>query len=134
MIRIIGKSPLPTNNYDHSTAKIKSAKPYVNKRVFGIYNVALSETVQSMEVSIAEACGVNPISCFQVKSRDAGSAAFRVCINDDITEKFINSTMLWASGIIIKPWTFKPKENVAPTVTTAPRDTDNLEINDITNH
>jgi len=81
----------------------------MRKRVLAIYNVDLTETVTTMEASIATACGQTPISCFQVKSRDENSNAFRVCINDEITEKFVNSTKLWASGIVIKPWTFKPK-------------------------
>ena len=108
-VKIIGKSPTLSDNSSPSAAKIKSAKPYVKKRVLAIYNVDLTETVTTMEASIATACGQTPISCFQVKSRDENSNAFRLCINDEITEKFVNSTKLWASGIVIKPWTFKPK-------------------------
>jgi hypothetical protein len=116
---IIGKTPVINDNSDLSVVRVKSAKPYVKKRVFGIYNVDPSVTETSLAASITASCGLNPISCFQVKSRDENSSAFRVCINDDITDKFLTSTKLWASGIVINPWTFKPKGPAAPTAAAA---------------
>ena len=81
-----------------------------------------------MEASITAVCGLKPITCFQVKSRDDDSSAFRVCINDAITEQFINSLKLWSSGIVIKPWTFKPKETVAQAATAAAVVIDNAAV------
>ena len=87
--------------------------------MLGVYNVGLDETAASLEASITAVCGLKSISCFQVKSRDDEYSAFRVCINEAITEQFINSLKLWSSGIVIKPWTFKPKETAAHAATAA---------------
>ena len=76
-----------------------------------MYNVHLTETVQSIENTIPAKFGVKPLSCFQVKSRDEESSAVRVCIND-ISSDFINP-LQWLNGIKIKSWKFKPKNTAA---------------------
>lgn len=128
-VRVIGKAPATVDNTDHTKGNIKSAKPYVKKKVFAIYNVDTAESVSSIENFIETSCGAKPITCFQVKSRDdEKSSAFRVCIDDSISDKFLDPS-LWANGIIIKQWTFKPKETAnAPGVSdkaTVPVDTEN---------
>jgi hypothetical protein len=80
----------------------------LKKAVFGVYNVEQSESVNSVSEFIEQSCGVKPVSCFQVKTRDNDSLAFRVCIDSQIADKFLNPE-IWASGIVIKPWRFKPK-------------------------
>ena len=105
--RIIGRATRP-NNSDPAKPGIRSAKPYVKKLVFGLYNVEANETVKSIEDFITDICGAQPITCFPVKSRDTESTAFRVCIDAKVSDKFLDADM-WVSGIIIRPWKFKPK-------------------------
>ena len=124
--RIIGQS----NNLDNPNM-LKSAKPYVKKAIFGIYNVQVGETVQSATNFVSHICGAQPINCFLVNTNNANSAnasdenietndhpiAFRVCIDDKYSAKLLDP-MTWHNGIVIKPWKFKPK----PKAPVAPRD------------
>jgi DNA-directed RNA polymerase subunit M/transcription elongation factor TFIIS len=110
-VRGIGEAPPVDNTADQTKSNnVKSARPYIKKKVFAIYNVDTDESVSSIENFIETSCGVKPVTCFQVKSRDEQSSAFRVCIDCSISEKFLDPS-LWANRIIIKPWTFKPKES-----------------------
>ena len=102
--KIIGRAK-QTNSGDHT---FQSAKPYVKKIVFGFYNVESSETVDTLNEFIVNLCGIPSISCFPSKSRDTESISFRVCIDASSGNKFLDLNM-WASGIVIRPWTFKPK-------------------------
>ena len=91
-----------------------------------MYNVHLTETVQSIENTIPAKFGVKPLSCFQVKSRDEESSAFRVCINDDISSDFINP-LQWLNGIKIKSWKFKPKNTAAQTAAAAVANVESID-------
>ena len=109
--RIIGQS----NNTDNPNM-LKSAKPYVKKAVFGVYNVQVGETVQSATNFVADICGAQPINCFLVNTNNANNAnaldvnnvnndhpiAFRVCIDDKYSVKLLDP-MTWHNGIVIKP-------------------------------
>lgn len=53
--RIIGRS----NVFNSQQSTLRSAKPYVKKEVFGIYNVDPSATVDSVEQFVMDVCGVN---------------------------------------------------------------------------
>lgn len=118
--RIIGRS-----NDTDDPIRLKAAKPYVKKAVFGIYNVSVDETVESATNFVSKICGAQPINCFLVNTNNARDAtrdtvkhplAFRVCIDDQYSAKLLNP-MTWANGIVIKPWKFKskpraPQENI----------------------
>jgi hypothetical protein len=107
-LKIIGKANPAMDNVQNER-KLKSAKPYVKKAIFAVYNVDSSESVASISEFIEQSCGVKPVSCFPVKSRDTESLAFRVCIDENIRDKFLDPE-LWPNGIVIRPWSFKPKE------------------------
>jgi len=83
---VIGRAS-PSNN---NASKLKSAKPYVKKLVYGVYNVEHSESVSSIQDFIEQSCGVQAITCFQIKSRSTESIAFRVCIDASVNEQFLN--------------------------------------------
>jgi hypothetical protein len=102
--RIIGRAAKSAD----SAHNVQSAKPYVNKVVFGIYNVNNDESVESLSDFIKNTCDLKPVSCFKVKSNNAESAAFRVCIDSKTRDKFLDPDN-WADGIVIRPWKFKPK-------------------------
>ena len=116
--RIIGRASKPSIS-DQAKPSLQSAKPYIKKLVFGVYNVGLNESVSSLEEFITDICGAQPITCFAVKSRDTESIAFRVCINAKVSERFLDADM-WESGIIIRPWQFKPKTTANETTPTEP--------------
>ena len=103
-LRVIGRAAQTNDN----ATKLKSAKPYVKKQIYGVYNVESSESVSSIESFVEESCGCKLISCFQIKSRDTNSVVFRVCIDALMSENFLNED-IWANGVVIRPWTFKPK-------------------------
>ena len=123
--RVVGKACRVTDSEQSILKKVKSARPYVKKLVFGVYNVERSETVATLEESIEQICGAKPITCFQIKSSREDSTAFRVCIDDSAKDKFLDEEM-WSNGIVIRPWRFKPKDVVArtagPTVVSGPTD------------
>ena len=97
--------------------KLKSAKPYVKKAIYGIYNVDDDESVDSLTAFVTDICGVEPINCFLVtkKASDEDTSrapnSFRICIDAQCSEKFLDS-MAWPNGIVVKPWKFKPKPKV----------------------
>jgi hypothetical protein len=108
--RIIGKANNVTN-----TNTLKSAKPYVKKAIYGLYNISSDETVESVSSFVSEIIGVNPISCFLVNNKNAvnesntnESIAFRVCIDAQYNAKF-SDPLAWYNGIVVKPWKFKAK-------------------------
>jgi len=43
---------------------------------------------------------------------DDNPKAFRVCIDDKYTQHFVNQNA-WMNGIVVKPWKFKPKDDLA---------------------
>ena len=67
------------------------------------------ETVATLEEFVEEVCGEKPLSCFKVTSSVSSSSTYRVCIDSTLRDKFLNPE-LWYSGIVIRPWKFKPKD------------------------
>lgn len=112
-------------NVVNSQNKLKSARPYVKKAIFAVYNVCAEENVESVSQFIAELCGANPLSVFKIgalESREINDdkpKAFRVCIDNQFSSKFLNP-QAWASGIVVKKWTFKSKKQEANNVNTNP--------------
>ena len=100
--KVIGRSKnIPqTDSTSKRTHVLKSAKPYVRKAVYGVYNVECSETEASIENFIDYECGVKPISCFKINLKDSESIAFRVCIDASVADAFLNPD-IWESGIVI---------------------------------
>ena len=105
--RIIGRARI-----GNVSSSAQAAKPYVNKRVYAIYNVSNNESVQSLSEFIEKACGVKPLSCFKIKSNDTDSSSFRVCINASVCEQFLDPN-IWDDGIVIRIWKFKAKSAAA---------------------
>lgn len=104
--RIIGRGE--TNQLQ---TKLKSAKPYMKKAVYGLYNVCSDETVDTVSDSISQITGGKPITCFQIQKKSntrSDSISFRVCIDDEFSKKFLDASA-WPNGIVIRPWRFKPK-------------------------
>lgn len=108
--RIVGRA-----NTTNSQTVLKSAKPYVKKLVYGVYNIDSEETVESVAQFVTDICGVKPITCFRVgqskpvdDSNLGKSLAFRICINAEYNDKFLNPDV-WYNGIVIRKWRFKPK-------------------------
>ena len=66
--------------------------------------------------SFVQSLGIRVITCFDAKTRLSDTRAFRVCINKEDTETFLN-TKNWPKDIIIREWSFKgknlPKNNRA---------------------
>lgn len=118
--RVIGRSNIP-----NTQSALKSAKPYVKKQVYGVYNIDPSETVESVEQFVTNICGSKPITCFQSGqgSQVDGNVsrmktrAFRICINAQYADKFLNPD-LWDNGIVIRKWRFKPKVSPADNANT----------------
>ena len=108
--RIIGKC----NNVDPNNV-LRSAKPYVKKKIFAVHNVDPTETVESLSRFVTNICGAAPISCFLVANRTTDAdhtdkpLTFRVCIDDQYCAKF-RDQYLWHNGIDIRDWKFKPKQ------------------------
>jgi hypothetical protein len=99
--------------------QIKSARPYVKKAVYAVYNVSNEETVESISEFVEELCGSKPISCFKLNSpqstdstlsdtNNEKSLSFRICIDHQFASRFLDGQN-WYNGITIKPWKFKPK-------------------------
>ena len=109
--RIIGRS----NNVE-SQLKLKSAKPYIKKSIYGLYNVSSDETIESVSKFVHELCGASPISCFLINNKNSDesnsdtsqSIGFRICIDAEYSDNFLDP-MAWANGIVIRPWKFKAK-------------------------
>ena len=104
--RIIGN--LATDSCVSMRHLVKSAKPFIKKSIFAIYNVENAESVASIESYIEHICLVKPVSCFKLGSRSDESSSFRVCVDAKTIDKFLNPEN-WADGIVIRPWKFKPK-------------------------
>ena len=115
-MKVFGRGKI-TSQAEQSTSTriLKSAKPYIKKAVYGLYNVDQSESVDSINDFIDQTCGSKPISCFKINSNDTESIAFRICIDASRSDTFLNPD-IWASGIIIRPWKFKPKVIAGPLV------------------
>ena len=134
-IRVIGRASLPISSDSaiEGLLKLKSAKPYIRKRVFGIYNVEYSETEESIQCFIEQSCGKGVLTCFKINTGSSQrrsdsnvtasapaaiqrvtSTAFRVCIDAKISDSFLNPDT-WPDGIVIRPWKFKPKVKNAET-------------------
>ena len=107
-LRLIGRSK-PANITNATSKVLKSAKPYIRKNIFAVYNVDNDETVATLEEFVEEVCGEKPLSCFKVTSSVSSSSTYRVCIDSTLRDKFLNPE-LWYSGIVIRPWKFKPKD------------------------
>jgi hypothetical protein len=108
-------------------SKLKSAKIYMKKSVFALYNVSKDESVETVSKFVSELCNADPISVFKVKpSGDSGEnstdisddhvskdddkpSTFRICIDRQFINKFMDP-QAWYSGIVVKPWKFKPKQ------------------------
>lgn len=107
-LKIVGRSK-PSNEHLSSSKVLKAAKPYVKKIVFAVYNVDNDESVESLEEFVEEVCDEKPLSCFKVHSNNSSSSTYRVCIDAENRDKFLNAER-WYSGIVIRPWKFKTKE------------------------
>ena len=53
---------------------------------------------------------VRIISCFDTKTRFADTRAFRICINKEDCDTFLDKNN-WPRNIILREWVFKMKEN-----------------------
>lgn len=110
--RIIGRSNIvnPANG-------LRSAKPYVKKKIFGVYNVDPAESVDSVSSFVVNICGAPPISCFAVGKGSTDTdqpdqpLAFRICIDAQYCTQFLDPD-IWPNGISIRDWKFKPRPAV----------------------
>lgn len=97
---------------------IYAAKSLVKKAVFYIGNVN-KECSYSDIVSCVKGMNVNVLSCFEVRPRrrrvdDEGvdCKAFRLCINDDDTERMLDAS-LWPDSITVSRWYFMQPDTKA---------------------
>jgi hypothetical protein len=104
---VIGKSTQVNSN-------IAAARALVKKAVFYVDNVDPSVTVSDM-VDFVTSLSVKVITCFETKPRKRRSAvysserqckAFRLCINNDHRQRFLDAEN-WPEYIAISDWFFK---------------------------
>jgi len=96
---------------------ISAARKLRSKLVFCVDNVNTSCTIDEM-TSFVSSLSVDVVTCFEAKSRrrrneDTNSdisdrKAFRVCIYEDQSDRFMNADA-WPEHIVISEWFFKSK-------------------------
>jgi len=101
----------PTVFGKSTRSAITAAKKLRKKRIFCIDNVTISCTSDDMKIFISS-LSVEVISCFETKPRrrpheSAESVhdrkAFRVCINEDDCQRFLNPSV-WPDSISVSEW------------------------------
>ena len=75
------------------------------KSIFCISNVNVDLNTDDM-TNFVKSLNVNPLSCFEVKNKFVDTKAFRMCINADDTEKFLDADS-WPASIVVRDWIFK---------------------------
>ena len=97
-----------------TTSTITAARKLCKKSVFCVDNVVTSCTINDIR-SFVEGLNVQVISCFETNPRrrphesvesTVDRKAFRVCINDDNRQQFLDPTV-WPDSISISDWFFK---------------------------
>jgi len=91
---------------------LKAAKPLIKKAIYCVQNIDGATTTEDM-TQFVTSLGVRVESCFEAKTRFEDTKAFRVCINSDDNDVFLDANN-WPSDVILRQWTFKGKlSNVA---------------------
>lgn len=103
--RMIGRATASSK----SAPIFKSAKPYVKKAIYGLYNTDFNESVESLVDYLHNGLQIQTITCYETNTgqEDRTTRAYRVCIDAKDTEKFLDPNN-WADGIVIREWRFKP--------------------------
>lgn len=116
-IKLFGKA---TNTSEHST-KFKSAKPYLKKAIYGMYNCSIDESVDSLKDYLSNELNISVVSCFETNTTELNRSrkSFRVCIDAKDNPILLKSEN-WASGIIIKAWRFSSDTRLGGRRPTAP--------------
>jgi hypothetical protein len=97
--------PKITKGGNNQNCKIKAARELFKKKVFCISNIAsdtscvdLKEWIESFDIVV--------YNVFEAKTKFKNSMAFRICIREDDSAKFLE-TDVWAPHVIIREWVFK---------------------------
>jgi hypothetical protein len=96
-MKLIGTSDNPS--------LLKAAKPLDKKAVYCVQNLDPSTTAEDL-IKFASTLDVRILTCFETKTRFTDTKSFRVCINADDCELFLDPTK-WSSHIVLRQWTFK---------------------------
>ena len=116
---------LMTGKSDSKSPKFAAAQPIVKKAVFCVDNVDLAMDVNCLTDFVSRQLKVRVLTCFQTNPRRRRNdpqqitdrKAFRLCINNEDCDKFLDESK-WPRSIVISAWYFK---GPADAVTTAPQ-------------
>lgn len=103
---VYGKSLINSN--------ISAAQKLRKKAVFCVDNVNAACSAEQMESFVASCMAVEVVTCFEVKPRrrrndpEVNRKAFRVCVNDEDRQRFLNPTS-WPDSVVVSEWVFKQR-------------------------
>ena len=109
---------------------LKASRSLLKKTFFHVSNVARAFSADNLVSYVSDNIKVNVISCFElIKKDEAGNPvttwtakngktydtpkAFRVCINGDDSNKFLNMEN-WPEHVVVRCWTFKKRKMLGP--------------------
>ena len=90
-----------------NVCSLKAAKPLIKKAIYCVQNIDGATTTEDM-TQFVTSLGVRVESCFEAKTRFEDTKAFRVCINSEDNDVFLDANN-WPSDVILRQWTFKGK-------------------------
>jgi len=100
-VRVIGKN--------QASSRIKASGAVIAKAVFCVSNVSLDDSTENV-VECLKDNGITVLSCGKANTRFTETKAFRVCIAEADSDRFLDSD-IWPENVIVRSWVFKGKKS-----------------------